>query len=589
MNNQEKEIKMMDPLVYRKLWGFVKPHKVKLFISTIMLIIALAGELYVPILIQKTVDNQIMAGLTVEQAQNGIMHNVIILFFILLSIVVFSFGQIYLLAILSQDVMTAIRHTAFNHILNQNMDFLNKTPVGKLVSSVTSDVETINELFNSVFTSLLRDGALIIGVTITLLFLDIKLALITLLTVPPAFVLIYLFRIASRKVFRNVQKCVSSVNTYLSEHFNGVQIVQLFGAEKKTSKEFQVENQNLYLATMKQVYVQATFRPLVDLLSSISMAVVIYVGGKYLGKDMISLGILIAFINLLSKFFDPIKDMADKFGIMQSAMAGGERIFTLLDSPQEVIEEQSTMANDIEGNIEFRDVHFSYKKGEPILKGISFKAAPGETIALVGYTGAGKTTITNLVTRLWPIDSGSILLDGKDINDMDIPTLRKSILPVLQDVVLFSGTIRENLTLGKEIDNEVLVQALKAVHADFVLNLPEQMDTKLHEGASNLSAGQRQLLSFARALVHNPKVLILDEATSNVDTDTEHLIQKALPVLIEGRTSLVIAHRLSTIRKADRILVLEQGKIIESGTHQELLSLQGTYYNLYQLQFNEDL
>jgi len=588
MNKEEKTAKMVDPLIYRRLWAFIAPHKKLVIFSVTLLLLAMAGELYVPVLIQQTVDQYIMADIPGAEAVRGLNINIGTLLLILVGIVTFSFGQIYILASLSQEVMAQMRRKTFSHILRQKMDFLNTTPVGKLVSAVTSDVETINELFTTVFSSLLRDVALIVGASVTLLLLDTKLALITLATVPPAFILITVFRIVSRKVFREVQMRISRVNTYLSEHLNGIQVVQLFGAEAKTARQFQEENQNLFKAYMNQMYVHATFRPLVDLLASISLAVVVYTGALYLGKETVSLGILIAFINLLGKFFDPIKDLAEKFSIMQSAMAGGERIFTLMDSPIEENKGQNAPRR-IQGEISFSNVHFAYKKDDPVLKGISFTAKEGETLALVGYTGAGKTTITNLVTRLWPIQEGTIEVDRIDSSQYPLENLREAILPVLQDVVLFSGTLRDNLTLGKDFSQEELEKAVKTVHADFLLDLPQGLDTPLNEGGSNLSAGQRQLLSFARAIVHDPRILILDEATSNVDTDTEHLIQKALPALLEGRTSIVIAHRLSTIQHADRILVLDQGKVIEEGTHQELLAQKGTYFNLYELQFDQEV
>ncbi|MDC7240477.1 MAG: ABC transporter ATP-binding protein, partial [Spirochaetales bacterium] len=453
-------------------------------------------------------------------------------------------------------------------------------------SRITSDVETVNEFFESVTISVLKDVAIMIGVIVTLFILNPLLAVITVCTLPPIFMGALFFRRMARSAYRRQRHWISRVNSFLSEHIAGMEIIQIFGKERRTREQFNKDNEELLKASLSEMYVFAVFRPLVDLFTSVSLAVVIYGGSVLLNRQILSLGILIAFIDLIQKFYRPVMDMSEKFSIMQSAMAGGERIFSLLEEDHRIEDSGTWDCCDIEGKIEFKNVNFSYRENEPVLKNLCFTAEPGETIAVVGYTGAGKTTIASLATRLWDIDSGEILLDGRDLKEYSLSHLRGSIQSVQQDVFLFSGSLRDNITLGTDMSEEELHRAAETVQADsFISKLENGYDTELQERGKNLSGGQKQLLSFARAVAHNPSVLILDEATANIDTETEKLIQKAMDKLLEGRTSLVIAHRISTIQRADRILVLSQGELVESGTHEELLALGGLYYNLYNYQY----
>ncbi|MBF9015568.1 MULTISPECIES: ABC transporter ATP-binding protein [unclassified Oceanispirochaeta] len=507
-------------------------------------------------------------------------------FLLLMVILVFSFVQIMTMAWTSQGVMKDIRLTMFSHIMHQSLSFLGDTPVGALVSKITSDVETINEFFTSVTISMLKDIAIMSGVIITLFILNPLLAGITLLTLPPILIGSIFFRNRARSAYRKQRHWISRVNSFLSEHVAGMEIIQIFGKEKSTGDQFNKDNEELLKASMAEMYVFAVFRPMVDLFTSVSLAVVIYTGSIMLNRQVLSLGILIAFIDLIQKFYRPVMDMSEKFSIMQSAMAGGERVFSLLEEDHRIADKGELEDERIQGEIEFRNVCFSYREGEPVLKDLSFRAKPGETIAIVGYTGAGKTTIASLATRLWDIDSGQILLDGKPLENYSLSHLRKSIQSVQQDVFLFSGSLKENITLGSEMSDEDLRKAASTVQADrFIDSLEKGYETEIQERGKNLSGGQKQLLSFARAVAHNPAVLILDEATANIDTETEKLIQKAMDKLLEGRTSLVIAHRISTIQRADRILVLSEGHLLESGTHKELISKEGLYYNLYNYQY----
>jgi ATP-binding cassette subfamily B multidrug efflux pump len=520
----------------------------------------------------------------------GLARAAVWFFLVLAGVLLFTFAQTYLQAYVGQMIMKDLRTEAFDHTVGLSLRYLDSQPVGRLVNRITNDVETINELFTSVLPSLLRDFVMMGGVLVALALLSPRLALVTLATLPPVLVLTLLFRSRAREVFRRVRQTVSRLNGFLAEHLSGMRIVQLFVRERFSLGQFRERNDQLLEANLGEMYVFATFRPLVDLFSTTSLAAIIYFGGRFVLRDLVSLGTLIAFLNLIRMFYEPVMDLSEKYNILQSAMAGSERVFGLLDTDARIPEPAAPKALDgVRGAIEFERVSFAYKEGEPVLRDLSFRVRPGETVAIVGYTGAGKTTITSLLTRLWDIQSGSILLDGTDIRAYATSSLRRRVQSVLQDVFIFSGTVAENIRLGSPISDERVRQAVELVRADtFIDRLPGGLEARLAERGSNLSMGQRQLLSFARVLAHNPDVLILDEATGNIDTETEKLIQAALATLLEGRTSLVIAHRLSTIRHADRILVLHKGELFEEGSHAELIARQGMYYNLYRLQYLDE-
>jgi len=410
---------------------------------------------------------------------------------------------------------------------------------------------------------------------------------------PPVLVLSAISRVKARDAFRRQRTASSRVNAYLSERLSGVQVVQLFLREKKSQKEFSERNMELLKARLSEMYVFAIFRPSVELFSTITTSVIIVVGASMVLGLSLSLGVLIAFINLIHMFYAPLSDIAEKYTLLQSAMAGGERVFQLMDTEEKIPDTGTRSAEGmIRGHIEFDNVRFSYlhdskKNGDSeVLKGLSFSVNPGEMAAIVGYTGAGKTTIINVLTRLWDLDSGVIRLDGIPIGDIPLEELRRSCLPVLQDVFLFSGTVADNIRLGLPLSDTEVEEAAKAVHAhEFISQLPLGYATVLSEGATNVSSGQRQLISFARVIAHNPSIVILDEATSSVDTETERLIQLGIQKVLSGRTSIVIAHRLSTISHADRILVLSDGRLVEQGKHDELITANGLYAGLYRLQY----
>jgi len=488
--------------------------------------------------------------------------------------------------------MKDIRLQLFKKTCSQSTAFLTRHPVGRLVTRLTGDVETIDEFFSSVLADFLKNITLMTGVIITLFFLSPPLALAAVITMPPVLVITAISRVKARDAFRRQRAASSSVNSYLSERLSGVQVVQLFLGEKKSLKEFSSRNKELLKAKLGEMYVFAIFRPLVEWFSTFTTAVIIVAGSVMVLDLSLSLGVLIAFINLIGMFYAPVTDIAEKYTLLQSAMAGGERVFKLLDTDESIPDSGTRriqgLDHPLQGRIDFRDVRFSYIPGEEVLKGLSFSVKAGEMAAVVGYTGAGKTTITNLLTRLWDINSGGIFLDGVPVKDIPLEELRRSCLPVLQDVFLFSGTVADNIRLGLPLSDEEVVQAAKAVHAhEFISRLKDGYATVLSEGAANISSGQRQLISFARVIAHNPAVVILDEATSSVDTETERLIQLGMRKVLAGRTSIVIAHRLSTIRHANRILVLSGGRLAEQGTHDELVARDGLYAGLFRLQYEE--
>ena len=519
----------------------------------------------------------------------SVIRGGIIFLALLIFVFIFTFSQIWTANLMTQRVMKDIRLGLFRKTLSQSTAFLSRHPVGRIVTRLTGDVETMEEFFTTVLAAFLKDISVMAGVLVTLFILSPQLALCVLATLPPVVIVTLISRVKARDAFRRQRTASSKVYAYLAERLAGIQVVQLFRREQKSGREFAERNDELLHANLGEMYVFATFRPAVEWLATLTAAVVIVVGSKMILSLSVSLGVLIAFVNLVQMFYAPVTDIAEKYTLLQSAMAGGERVFKLMDTDEQ-IPDTGTKPAAIRGHVEFNNVRFAYKSGEDVLRGLNFAIKPGEMAAIVGYTGAGKTTIINVLSRLWDIDSGEIRLDGIPVKDIPLDDLRRAVLPVLQDVFLFSGTVAENISLGLDLTPEQIIDAATAVHAhEFISRLPEGYQTMLSEGATNISSGQRQLISFARVIAHNPKVVILDEATSSVDTETEHLIQMGIKRVLSGRTSFVIAHRLSTIRNADRILVLSGGTLAETGSHNELIANDGLYAGLYRLQYSEQV
>ncbi|MCT4542447.1 MAG: ABC transporter ATP-binding protein/permease [Vallitalea sp.] len=521
---------------------------------------------------------------------NSLLRVTIIFVLVLIVGLVISYFQTILLHYTGQKIIYNIRDEVFTHIQGLSIKFFNNNPVGKLITRVTNDTETLNEMYTSVIVNSVKSILMIVGISIMMFILDWRLTLVVFLVIPLILIATLLFRHHSRKAYREVRTKVASINAFLSEHISGMRIVQMFSQEKRKMEEFEKANKELEKANVKQLIIFGIYRPTMYLLYVIGLFIVLVYGGNMVIKGTMSIGKLIIFIQYISSFFDPIQQLAEQFNILQSAMASAEKIFTLLDEDAKIENKKDAITLDnLSGDIEFKNVWFAYNKEEWVLKDVSFKIKPGETVAFVGATGAGKTSILNLLSRYYDIQKGEILLDGHDLKDIDLNNLRSNIGQMLQDVFLFTGDIKSNIRLkNNSISDKQIVEASKYVNADkFISKLPEKYDEKVYERGATFSSGQRQLLSFARTLASNPSILILDEATANIDTETELLIQDALYKLMEGRTTLVVAHRLSTIQHADKIVVLHKGRIREIGNHQELLAKKGLYHNLYRLQYQE--
>lgn len=516
----------------------------------------------------------------------GILRAALLYLLMLLIGFILNYMDTWMLQKMGQKIVYQMREEVFTHIHSLSLTFFNSTPVGKLVTRVSNDTEAINELFSSILVKLFKNTVKIVGYAVVMISIDVRMAGLSFLLLPVVTFLTFLFQVLSRKAYQITRTKITDLNTFLSEHISGMRLIQIFAREDAKYRQFKGKSQELFEANWREVMIFAIFRPAIYLTSILAMVIVIGGGSYGVLQGTLSLGTLFIFISYISSFFEPIQDLAEQFGTLQSSLASAEKIFSVLDVKPEITSPASPVPVQIKGRIEFRHVWFAYEKDDYVLKDVSFVIEPGQKIAFVGATGAGKSSILNLIGRYFDIQKGEILIDGVNIRNIDTDVLRRAIGQVQQDVFIFTGDIKNNISLNNEnISLDQIKQAAQTVGADsFIQKLPDGYDEPVTERGSTLSAGQRQLLSFARTLAYDPTILVLDEATANIDTETESLITKALERLMEGRTTIMVAHRLSTIQHADKIIVMHHGEIREQGSHQELLHKNGLYRKLYDLQ-----
>lgn len=586
------ERSMADGEILRRLFGYAKPYLRQFVVVGFLVLFSISYDIASPLIVGY-IEELVVGDFELKSLYVSVA--------VYAGVLVFSMASTYLQAVIlqrvGQRIISDLREDLFTHIESLSHGQLNDIPVGKLVTRVTNDTNAISMMFTNLFVNLTKNAFVILGILVAMLCLNYELTLMVLCFVPFILLFTVIFRKFSRRAYRKVKDATTDINTYLSENLSGIKVTQIFGREDEKMEEFRQKSQTLAKATQEQIFVFGVFRPLVYMLYISSILCLFYLGGMghlnhvtFLGQT-ISSGTIVTFYMYISKFFTPIQNLAEQFNWLQSALASSEKVFSIMDiRPQMVDAPDAVELDEVKGDIEFRDVWFSYIPGEWVLQGVSFHVEPRQTVAFVGSTGSGKSTILSLICRNYEFQKGEILIDGIDIRKIKISSLRRHFGQMLQDVFLFSGTIRSNIVLREEkIPDEEIMKVCRYVNADHFINkLEHGLDEEVRERGNNFSAGQRQLLSFARTILHKPSVMILDEATANIDTETELLIQDSLEKMRSVGTMLIVAHRLSTIQHADNIIVLSRGRILEQGTHQQLLAAHGRYYQLYTLQYHKE-
>ena len=583
MKRKEIELeKSVHGSVFRRLLKYAVPYFPQMAFALLLVLAVTGFDLYRPAIVGKALDTVIEEG-----SFDGIVKLSIIYLLVLVGGFVCNFLQTWILQLTGQTIIYNIRQEVFAHVHKLSLRYFDITPVGRIVTRVTNDVEALNEMYANILIRLIKSAVKIVALAVVMLTLNVRMALYAFCLLPFIVALTVLFKKISKTTYRIARTKLTAINTYLSEHISGMKVIQIFAREEEKKAEFHDRAEDLYRANYREMMVFAIFRPSIYFLSVIALAIILSVGGDSVLQGSITIGTLYIFINYISSFFEPIQDMAEQFSTLQSAMASAEKIFTILDEEPAIVNpERPKYVGDIKGRIVFDHVWFAYQDEDWILKDVSFVIEPGQSVAFVGATGAGKSSILNLIGRYYDIQRGSITIDGVDIKEMDTDELRGAIGQVQQDVFIFTGDIQSNIRLKNEsIMDEEIRSAAKYVNVDtFIEQLEKTYEEQVTERGTTLSAGQRQLLSFARTLAYDPAILVMDEATANIDTETELLIQEALERLMKGRTTIMVAHRLSTIQHADNIIVMHKGEICERGTHQELLAQNGIYKKLYEIQ-----
>jgi ATP-binding cassette, subfamily B, multidrug efflux pump len=608
---QEDEVlgKAYDARLARRLWTYASNQKLRIALAVIVLVFGAAAELAGPLLVKYAIDHYIKpatAGAAPGPLWNGLIGIVALFIALAFGAAFLRWAEAYLTGVAGQMIVYRLRAELYEKLQKLSLPYYDRNPVGRLMSRLTSDVQALYDLFSSGLVAILGDIVMLLGIMIVMFVINWKLALITLSVVPFLLIVTFVFRARVRDLYRQTRLQIARLNSYLHENLMGMSIVQLFNRERRNFGKFDAIGSDLKRTYLRTVFYYAVFFPAVELLSAVAVALIIFGGGGLMLAGTVTLGTLVAFIQYVERFYRPVRDLAEKYNIMQSAMAASERVFKVLDEPVSIAppalpKPLPAVPTELElpgrnghgpnadrAAIEFRHVWFAYHDEDWVLKDVSFTVRAGESAAIVGATGAGKTTLISLLSRFYDVQRGEILINGLDIRELDFATLRRTLGVVLQDVFVFAGSIEENIRFGQPAATRAHVQAAaEVVHANhFIERLPAGYDAPVVERGATLSAGERQLLAFARALICQPKVLILDEATASIDTETERLIQDAIARLLENRTSIIIAHRLSTIQRCDRILVFHHGQLKEEGTQTELLARRGLYYRLYQLQFD---